>query len=163
MPSFDVVSQVNWQEVDNAINQAAREISQRFDFRGTQSSVTLDKTTKTIQLASNSADRLDVVLSVLQSKAHKRGIDLKVFKAGKKIPAGGQIFKQDVTLTEGIDKECARLVTSRIKELDIKVQPSIQGDQLRVTGKKRDDLQEVIAALKSAPFSVPLQFINFRD
>ena len=163
MPSFDVVSELNMQELDNAVNQAAREISQRFDFRGTGSEVTLDKTKKTIKVLSNSEDKVDDIIGVLQSKAIKRGLDIKIFDVGKKEPASGMTLRCEVKLIEGIDKDNAKKITSFIKELPIKVQAAIQDEKVRVTSKKRDDLQEVMQALRSHSFDVPLQFDNFRE
>jgi uncharacterized protein YajQ (UPF0234 family) len=163
MPSFDIVSELNMQEVDNAVNQTAKEIAQRFDFRGTNSEVTLDKTAKLIKIASNDEEKIDNIVGVLQTKAIKRGLDINLFDVGKKEPATGRSLRCEVKLKEGIDKETAKKIVAYVKELATKVQPAIHDDKVRVTGKKRDDLQDVIAALKAKSFDLPLQFNNFRD
>lgn len=163
MPSFDVVSEINFQEVDNAINQASKEISQRFDFRGTDSKIEFDKTTNVINLISNSENKVENIMSVLQSKAVKRQIDLQAFKKGKTAPLSGNLHKCVIQLIQGIEKETARKIVKYVKELKVKVQASIHEDKVRVTGKKRDDLQEVMASLKSQNFELPLQYENFRD
>jgi len=163
MPSFDVVSEIDFQEVDNAVNQASREISQRFDFKGTESGINLDKTAKTINLTSNSEEKLDTIFDILQSKAHKRHIDIKAFKKGNFTPVSGSLLKCVVQLMEGIDKETAKKITKHIKELKTRVQAAIHDEKVRVTSKKRDDLQSVMASLKEANFEMPLQYSNFRD
>lgn len=163
MPSFDIVSELNMQEVDNAVNQTAREISQRFDFRGTNSEVTLDKTKKTIKIVSMGEEKVDDIIGVLQSKVIKRGLDIKILEVGKKEPASGRQVRCEVKLKEGIDKDNAKKITSFIKDLATKVQASIQDEKVRVTGKKRDDLQDVMQAIKGHGFDVPLQFNNFRE
>lgn len=163
MPSFDIVSEINLQEVDNAVNQAAKEIATRFDFRGTGSEISFDKITKIIKLSSNSEDKIENIISVLQSKAIKRGIDIKSLKKNKIEPAGGQTMRCNLNLVEGIDKENAKKITAFIKDLKIKVQAAIHDDKVRVTSKKRDDLQEAIQNLKKQNFEVPLQFNNFRE
>jgi uncharacterized protein YajQ (UPF0234 family) len=163
MPSFDVVSELDLQEVDNAVNQTSKEISQRFDFRGTDSKIEFDRNTKCINLISNSEEKIENIVSVLQSKAVKRSIDLKAFHVGKPSPMTGNLHKCAVKLIEGIEKETAKKITKYIKDLKLKVQAAIHDDKVRVTGKKRDFLQEVIGELKNHNFEVPLQFNNFRD
>ncbi|OVE82519.1 YajQ family cyclic di-GMP-binding protein [bacterium K02(2017)] len=163
MPSFDVVSEINFQEVDNAVNQTSREISQRYDFRGTDSKIELDKNTKIIQLVSNSENKIDNIIDVLYAKAAKRQIDLKTFQTGKTESAGGMTKKCAITLAEGIDKDSAKKIVKFIKELKTKVQAAIHDDKVRITGKKRDDLQDIMGELKSKDFELPLQFNNFRD
>ena len=153
MPSFDVVSEVDMQEVRNAVDQAARELSQRFDFKGTDSTIELKE--KTIELHTESEPRLEALKQMLAEKMVKRGVSLKAAKG---------TVRQTVTLRVGITDDKAREVGKFIKGLALKgVQHQIQGDQLRVTGKKRDDLQSVIASLKEKDFDLPLQFTNFRD
>lgn len=163
MPSFDIVSEPNFQELDNAVNQTAKEIVQRFDFRGTGSEVTLDKTTKLIKILSNSEEKIDNILSVLQSKAIKRGLDIKLFDVGKKEPATGRTLRCEVKLKEGIDKDNAKKIVSYVKELGIKAQASIQDEKVRITAKQRDDLQTVMQSIKGKGFDLPLQYNNFRE
>lgn len=163
MPSFDIVSELNMQEIDNAVNQTAKEIAQRFDFRGTNSEVTLDKTAKLIKIVSNDDEKIDNIVGVLQSKAIKRGLEISLFEVGKKEPATGRSIRCEVKLKEGIDKEMAKKIVAYVKDLPAKVQPAIHDDKVRVTGKKRDDLQEVISAVKAKGFELPLQFNNFRE
>lgn len=163
MPSFDIVSELDLQEVDNAVNQTSKEISQRFDFKGAQALIEFDKTLKTITLTANSEQKVENILSVLQSKAVKRGLDLRCFDFTKPTPITGGKFKSPIKLIEGIEKDIAKKIIKHIKDSELKVQASIHDDKLRVTGKKRDDLQDVIASVKAANFEVPLQFDNFRD
>jgi uncharacterized protein YajQ (UPF0234 family) len=163
MPSFDIVSELNMQEIDNAVNQTAKEIAQRFDFRGTNSEVTLDKTQKIVKILSVGEEKVDNIVGVLQSKAIKRGLDIALLDVGKKEPASGRLVRCEVKLKEGIDKDPAKKIVAFIKELATKVQAAIHDNKIRVTGKKRDDLQEVIQAVKGKNFELPLQFDNFRD
>lgn len=163
MPSFDIVSELNWQEIDNAVNQSSKEIAQRFDFKGAQAEITFDKTKKIITLSANSEEKIENMLSVLQSKAIKRQIDIKCLDKQKVEPRGGNMLKCDIKLKEGIEKEFGKKINSFIKDLSIKVQSSIHDDKVRVTGKQRDDLQQAMQALKAHDFELPLQFNNFRD
>ena len=162
MPSFDVVSQVDAQEVRNAVDQAARELATRFDFKGTDSSIDLGADELTLRSATE--DRLKAVRQVLEEKLVKRGVSLKALDYGKVEEASGGSARQVVKIVAGISSEKARELNKHIKELNLKgIQSQTQGEQLRVTGKKRDDLQGVIAALKEHDFGIPLQFENFRD
>lgn len=161
MPSFDAVSEVNHQEVDNAVNQATKEIQQRYDFKGTKTEIKLDK--NNIHIVSDNETKMKAVIEILQTKAMRRGIDIKSLSVGKIEPAGGQLVKCDVKVLEGIETEKAKKITAAIKDSKLKVQAQIQDNQVRVTGKKRDDLQEAIALLKGQDFGIPLQFKNFRD
>jgi len=162
MPSFDVVSEVDMQEVRNAVDQAAREVSQRFDFKNTNSSVELGETE--IQLASVSEDRLAALRQVVEEKLVKRKVSMKVLDYGTIEQASGNTVRQVATLQSGIAADKAKDLNKAIKAMGIKgIQSSTQGDQLRVTGKKRDALQEVITQLKAGDFGIPLQFNNFRD
>lgn len=160
MPSFDVVSQLAHHEVDNALQQAQREIAQRFDFKDTETE--LEKTKDGIVLKSNSENRVEAALQVLREKMTKRSVSLKSLDP-QKIEQSGMTVRQLIKLKEGIPSEKAKELNKFIKDNKYKVQSAIQGDTLRVTGKKKDDLQEVIAALRSKDFDIPLQFINFRD
>ena len=162
MPTFDVVSEVDEQEVRNAVDQAAREVAQRFDFKNTDSSVDLGD--GVINLASASEDRLTALRQVLEEKLVKRKVSLKVLDYGGVEAASGGSVRQSATLQAGISSEKAKELNKFIKGLGLKgIQSSTQGDQLRVSGKKRDALQEVIAALKNEDFGLPLQYTNFRD
>ena len=162
MPSFDVVSEVDLQEVRNAVDQARRELSTRFDFKGTDS--TVDLTEKEIELHSASEERLKAVAQVLEEKLVRRKVSLKTLDYGKVEEAAKGTARQHVTLNVGISDEKAREIGKFLKGLSLKgVQHQVQGDQLRVSGKKRDDLQSAIAAMKEHDFAVPLQFTNFRD
>jgi uncharacterized protein YajQ (UPF0234 family) len=162
MPSFDIVSQVDMQEVRNAVDQAARELSQRYDFKGTGSSVELSG--DTIEMRSASEDRINAVRQVLEEKLVKRKVSLKSIDHGKVEDAAGGTVRQVSTLKAGISSDKAKEVNKALKDLGLKgIQSQTQGDQVRVTGKKRDDLQAVIAALKDKDLDIPLQFENFRD
>jgi len=162
MPSFDVVSEIDGQEVRNAVDQAQREIKTRFDFKDTNSTIELQQLNLT--LGSSTEDRLRALREVLEEKLVKRGVSLKALDYGKVEEAAGGRVRQTATLQAGISSDKARELNRFIKDLGLKgVQSQTQGDQLRVSGKKRDDLQAVIAKLKEADFGVPLQFTNFRD
>lgn len=159
--SFDVVSQVDLQEVDNAVNQTSKEIAQRYDFRNSKSSLSLDGDKITI----NADDdyKLKSVVDILQTKAIKRGISLKNFDYGKMEPASHGTVRQVITIKNGISKEIAKDVVAVIKGTKLKVQAQIMDDQVRVSAKDKDDLQAVISCLKQSDFPVDLQFINYRS
>jgi uncharacterized protein YajQ (UPF0234 family) len=162
MPTFDVVSELDMQEVRNAVDQASREVSTRFDFKNTDSTIELKE--KTIELATESESRLTALTQVLEEKMVKRQVSLKALSYGKVEDATKGTVRQVVTLNSGISSEKGKEIGKFLKELGLKgVSHQIQGDQLRVTGKKRDDLQAAIAAMKEHDFAVPLQFTNFRD
>ena len=163
MPSFDVVSEIDMQEVRNAVDQAQRELQTRFDFKDTGSEIELGKDSMTLR--SSSEDRLRAVRQVLEEKFVKRKLSLKTLDWGKVEDATHQTVRQTVTLKAGINSDAARDLNKRIKALGVKgIQSQTQGDAIRVTGKKRDDLQAVIAALKGAEdLDLPLQFNNFRE
>ncbi|HEX9994675.1 MAG TPA: YajQ family cyclic di-GMP-binding protein [Acidimicrobiales bacterium] len=162
MPTFDVVSEVDLQEVRNAVDQARREIGTRFDFKNTAS--TIDLGDGEITLHSSTEDRLAALRVVLEEKLVRRKVSLKALSYGKVEEASGGAARQRATISAGISADKARELNKFIKGLNLKgVQSQSQGDQLRVSGKKRDDLQAVIAALKEGDFGVPLQFTNFRD
>ena len=161
MPSFDVVSEVDKQEVDNAVNQARKEIETRYDFRNTQTEITLEK--DKILLVSSDEYKVKAVQEVLLSKMVKRGVDPKALDFGKIEAAANARAKASVEIKEGISQDIGKQITKGIKEAKLKVQAQLQDEQVRVTGKKRDDLQEVITLLKSQDYGVPLQFKNFRD
>jgi uncharacterized protein YajQ (UPF0234 family) len=162
MPSFDVVSEVDRQEVRNAVDQAQRELATRFDFKGTGSEI--DQADLVLTLRSVSEDRLRAVRQVLEEKLVKRGVSLKGLDWGKVEEAAGGTVRQVVTMQVGISSDKAREINKLVKDAGLKgVQSQTQGVQVRVTGKKRDDLQQVIAALKEKDLGIPLQFQNFRD
>ncbi len=162
MPTFDVVSEADMQEVRNAVDQASREISTRFDFKDTGSAVELSG--HEIKLTSATEDRLRAVMQVLEEKLVRRGVSLKALDRGGVEEAAKGTVRQTITIKAGISADHARQMNKFIKDLKLKgVSSQTQGDQVRVSGKKRDDLQEVIAALKAEDFGIPLQFNNFRD
>ncbi|MBM7868407.1 YajQ family cyclic di-GMP-binding protein [Heliobacterium gestii] len=159
--SFDIVSQVDEQEVTNAVHQAVKEMEQRFDFKGSKSEIRQEE--GAIVLISDDEFKLKNVTDILEAKMVKRGISLRALKYGKIESAAGDTVRQKVEMVQGISKEKAKEITKLIKDSKIKVQASVQGDQVRVSGSKRDDLQAVIALLKKADLDIELQFINFRS
>lgn len=161
MPSFDIVSELNMQEVDNTLNQARKEIVTRYDFKGSESEITQDK--EGIHLISDDEFKMKALIDIFQSKAVKRGISLKALQVGTIEPAAGSLVKCLVKLVQGIETEKAREIVKIVKGLDLKVQAAIEGEKIRVSGKKRDDLQAVIQHLRAQDFPIPLQFTNFRD
>ena len=161
MPSFDVVSKLEMHEVENALLQAKKEIAQRFDFKDTGTE--LDKNEEGIRIVADSEGRIAAALKVLEEKLVKRKVPLKALDAQKPEPAGGSTYRQLVKLKEGISTEKAKEIVKHVKDSKIKVQASIQGDVVRISGKKRDDLQATIAAIKAKDFDLPLQFTNFRE
>jgi uncharacterized protein YajQ (UPF0234 family) len=162
MPSFDVVSEVDMQEIRNAVDQARREVTTRFDFKGTDSAIELDASVLTLNSATE--DRLAALRQVVEEKLVKRKVSLKALDYGKVEEAAGGRARQRITLVAGISADKARAINRFIKDTAAKgTQSQTQGEQLRVTAKKRDDLQSVIAALKAEDFGIPLQFNNFRD
>ncbi len=163
MPSFDISSEVDLQEVDNAINQVLKEIATRYDFRGSKTKVTFDKTQKTITIFAEDDMKLKATLEMTHQKLAKRGISLKALKQGKTEDATGMGKRVVITLIMGIETEKGKEITKALKESKLKVQAQIQDEKVRVTGKKRDDLQDAIAFLKTQDLELPLQFDNFRD
>jgi uncharacterized protein YajQ (UPF0234 family) len=160
--SFDIVSEVDLQEVDNAINQARKEITQRYDFKGSKSSIELRQKEKQIVVVSDDEFKLKSVLDVLQGKLIKRNVPIKALSYGTTEPAGGATVRQLITLRVGIDKEDAKRVVKMIKDAKLKVQAQIMDDQVRVSGKAKDDLQAVMALLRSADLPFAMQFTNYR-
>lgn len=162
MPSFDITSEIDMQEIRNAVDQAAREITTRFDFRGTETSVELGE--GEIVFRANTEDRLAAARQVLEEKLVRRKISMKALDHGKVEAAAGGTVRQVTKLVAGINSDRAKQLNKFIKDLGLKgVQSQTQGEQVRVTGKKRDQLQDVIAACKDHDFDIPLQFGNFRD
>ena len=160
--SFDIVSEINLQEMDNAVNQAVKEITTRYDFKGTSASLEFNRKDKELTLTADGEPQLESVRKVLVEKMVKRGVDPKALDPQTAEQATHKTLRQKVKLKTGIDKDTAKTIQKAIKDLRLKVQASIQGDALRVTGSKKDDLQAVIAHLKASPPPVPLQFNNFR-
>ena len=161
MPSFDIVSQVDMQEVRNAVDQSMREVVNRYDFKGTDTKIAL--TDDGIVVESASDNRVEAAIDVLKTKLVKRKVSLKSISGGDIKPVGGGRSRSDLTLNQGISQDDARELAKNIRDMKLKVQAQIQGDQLRVQGKKRDDLQDVIAEIRALDFRVPLQYVNFRD
>lgn len=160
--SFDIVSEIDMQEVDNAVQQASKEVQQRYDLKASNSTIELDKKGKIVTIESASEFNLKQVIDVLESKLVKRGIVLKALKYGEIEQGGHARSRQKITLQSGIDKENAKKVTKLIKDMGLKVQAQIQDEQVRVTGKAKDDLQQVMQELKSADLDFAMQFVNLR-
>ncbi|MEM1263116.1 MAG: YajQ family cyclic di-GMP-binding protein [Pseudomonadota bacterium] len=160
MPSFDIVSEVDMHEAQNAVDQANKEVSTRFDFKGTNSSFSLQESA--IELDGEVSFQLDQMRGILTEKMSRRGIDVGCLDTGTPITSG-QRAKQTITIRQGLDSDFAKRIVKDVKASKLKVQCAIQGDKVRVTGKKRDDLQQCIALLRDADLGLPLQFENFRD
>jgi cyclic-di-GMP-binding protein len=161
MPSFDIVSELDMHEIDNAVQQAQKEVGTRFDFRGTDTEI--ERTDEGILVRANSEGRIEAALLVLQEKLAKRKVSQRTLDPQKIEPAAKGHYKQLVKLKKGISKEKAKDVVQFIKDGKFKVQGAIQGEQVRVSGKKKDDLQQVIQAVRTKDFEIDLQFTNFRD
>ncbi|QDK43956.1 YajQ family cyclic di-GMP-binding protein [Bdellovibrio sp. ZAP7] len=163
MPSFDIVSELNLQEVDNGINQARKEVEGRYDFKGSKAEIGWDKDKKEISLSAEDEYKIEQMGSILQTKLHRRGVDIKSTKFDKIEPVGGRMLRQKVTLQQGIDREVAKEIIKAIKDAKLKVQPQIADDKVKVSGKSIDELQECIALIRSGDYAVPLQFNNMRS
>jgi uncharacterized protein YajQ (UPF0234 family) len=162
MPSFDVVSELNLMEVENAFNQARKEILQRFDFKGTNTDLERDKEQHVVVKA-GSEGRAEAALQVLMEKLAKRGVPLEGLDPQKLEPASGGSVRQLVKLRRGLKQEDAKKIVALVKESGLKVQAAIQGEAVRITGKKKDDLQAAMQAIKTGDLGIPLQFQNFRE
>jgi len=160
MPSFDVVSEVDMHELTNAVDQSNREVGNRFDFKGTNSKI--DQNGAEITIISESEFQIEQIMDILRSKMVKRGIDIGCLELKDPVTSGKEV-RQLVIARQGIDTELARKIVKMVKETKIKVQAAIQGEQVRISGKKRDDLQQIIAMLKESKLGLPLQYSNFRD
>jgi uncharacterized protein YajQ (UPF0234 family) len=160
MPSFDIVSEVDTHEVSNAVDQTNREVGTRFDFKGSDAGA--EQNNETLVLRAENEFQVRQVLDILHKKMSKRGIDIAALNEGP-IQTSGSKASMIITVRQGIDQDTARQLVKNIKESKIKVQASIQGDKIRVTGKKRDDLQSIISKLRDSTCDLPLQFNNFRD
>ncbi|MDD5440147.1 MAG: YajQ family cyclic di-GMP-binding protein [Candidatus Omnitrophica bacterium] len=160
--SFDIVSEVNMQEVDNAVNQAKKELAQRYDFKNSKSSIDFNRDEKKITFQTEDEFRLQQLKDMLATKMAKRGVSMKAltFKDPQKI--FGEMLKQEIEITTGMPKERAKELAKIIRDLNLKVQPTIEGEKIRVSGPKKDDLQTVITHLRALDFPVPLQFCNYR-
>ena len=160
MPSFDIISEFDMHEATNAVDQASKEVTTRFDFKGTNSSV--EMTDDKLIMISESTFQLQQIFSIVCAKLSRRGIDIACMELGD--PKGsGKLMRQEITLKQGLDSVTAKKIVKLIKDKKLKVQAAIQGDKVRVTGKKRDDLQEVIQMLREEKLEMPVQFDNFRD
>ena len=163
MPSFDIVSKVDAQALDNAVNVTTREITNRFDFKGSHVVIELDKKNFTLQLETDDDMKMDQLVDVLINRAHKQGRSPEAFDSSKEGAQSGKVWKKTVKVRNGLEQEDAKKIVKLIKDSGLKVQASINDDLVRVTGKKLDDLQAVIQACRTASLSVPLQFVNMRD
>lgn len=161
MPSFDIVNELDRQELKNALDQVQREVKQRYDFRDSKSEIKEDK--ENLTFISDDEFKMKALIDVFQSKAIKRGLSLKAFEYGKVEAAAGNTVRCSVKVIEGIETDRAKELVKKIKDMKLKVQAAIQGEQVRISGKKRDDLQEVITAIKTLDYAIPLQYVNFRD
>jgi uncharacterized protein YajQ (UPF0234 family) len=159
--SFDVVSKIDQQELDNALNQARKEIGGRFDFKNSKTEIAYDGK-KIITVISDDELKMKNVMDIVQSKAVKRGIDIKAFEFGTLEPAAQNTVRQTITVRSGIPKDKSKPLMEAIKSLKLKITAQYQDEQIRVSGKSRDDLQKVIAHLKSMDYELPLQFVNYR-
>jgi uncharacterized protein YajQ (UPF0234 family) len=158
--SFDIVSEIDMQEVDNAVQQALKEIETRYDFKGSKSEIRREEAVLTV--SSDDEYKLNSVIDILQSKFIKRNISLKAMKYGKIESAAGGTIRQKVDLVQGIDQDNAKIITKLVRDSKLKVQAQIQGDQLRISGKNRDDLQQVMQMIKEADTPIAIQFTNYR-
>lgn len=160
--SFDIVSEVDLQEIDNAVNQTLKEIGTRYDLKSSNTEISLDKTAGSLTVTTNDDFTLKAVRDVLESKLVKRGVSLKALDYGKKEDAAGGRARQTASIVQGVSSEKAREIVKKIKDKKMKVQAAIEGEKIRVSGKNKDDLQEVIVFIKSEDFGIPLQFTNYR-
>lgn len=163
MPSFDIVNKVDAQLLDNAINVARKEILNRFDFSGSKSEIDLDKKAMTIHILTENEMRMDSITDVIRNRMIKQKLDPLCLDFGKEQYASGSMVKKDIKVKEGIDKDVARKIIKDIKDSKLKVQAQVMDDQVRVTGKKIDDLQSVIAMMRQGTYELPLQFVNMKS
>ncbi|HCL31406.1 MAG TPA: YajQ family cyclic di-GMP-binding protein [Candidatus Latescibacteria bacterium] len=163
MPSFDVVNEVDMQEITNTVMNASKEVAQRYDFRGSNTTIDLDSDAGQIVIRCEDEMKIEAVKEVLLTHAVRRKVDAGCLEFKEPEAAGGKTMRQEVQIHQGIDREIAQKIVKDVKARKMKVQVAIQGEELRVTGKKRDDLQGVISFLKSEDYGIPLQFVNMRD
>ncbi len=160
--SFDIVSKIDLNEVNNAIHQAMKEITVRFDLKNSKSTIELNEKDKKIQLASADEFKLRAIIEILETRLVKRGVPLKGLTHGEVVQAAGSTVRQEISIQSGIPIEKAREIVKKVKEAKLKVQASIQGDLVRISGKNRDDLQQVIQLLRGQDFGIDMQFTNYR-
>ena len=163
MPSFDVVNRIEMHELENALNNTKKAIQQRYDFRNSKTEITLDAKEKKLRILTEDKMKMEAIKEMFQSAAAKRKLDLRTFDWQEPQPGPQANLKREVKLREGLEQETAKKIVKMVKDSKIKVQASIQGEEVRVTGKNIDDLQAVIAMLKAADFEVPLQYVNFKS
>jgi uncharacterized protein YajQ (UPF0234 family) len=163
MPSFDIISKIDLQKLDNAINAASKEITTRYDFNTSKTKIELDKKTMMIHILTENDMRMKTIEGIIIGRMIKQGLDPQSLDVGKELYASGNMVKKDITIKQGVDKETAKKLVKRIKETGMKVQSSVMDDQIRITGKKIDDLQKLISLLEETPAGIPLQFENFRS
>ncbi len=163
MPTFDIVSKVDLQKLDNAINNARKELVNRYDFNGSKTTVELDKKEMNLQVVTENEMKMKAVEDIIISRLVKQALDPTILDFGKEHYASGNMVRKDIKIKQGIDKENAKKIVKIIKESGVKVQPSIMDEQVRVTGKKIDDLQKVITFVKASSIDLPLQYENFRN
>ena len=161
MASFDIVSEIDWQEVDNAVNQAIKEVEGRYDFKGSKAEIKWDK--KELSLTAEDDYKMQAMKDILQTKIHRRGIDIKAFKFEKIEPAGGRLLRQKILIQQGIEQKFAKDIVKMIKESKLKVQAQMMDEKIRVTSKSIDELQATMTAVKAGGFLIPLQFNNMRS
>jgi uncharacterized protein YajQ (UPF0234 family) len=163
MPTFDIISKIDIQKLDNAINAASKELTTRYDFNHSKSTIEFDKKTMNIHVLTENDMRMKTIEGMIISRMVKQGLDPQSLDFGKELYASGNMVKKDIKIKQGIDKDTARKIVKMIKDTGKKVQPSIMDEQVRVSGKKIDDLQELISVLEKSQVGIPLQFENFRS
>jgi uncharacterized protein YajQ (UPF0234 family) len=162
MPSFDIVNKIDIQTLDNAINVARKDITSRYDFKGSKSTIELDKKLLNIHILTESEMRIEAIEDTIRSRMIKQGLNPLALDFGKEQYASGNLLKKDITIKQGIDKETAKKIVKHIKDLKLKVEAQIMDEQVRVTGKKIDELQAVISSVRAASFEIPVQFVNMK-
>jgi cyclic-di-GMP-binding protein len=163
MPTFDIVSKIDIQKLDNAINAAVKEVTNRYDFHNSKSTVELDKKAMTIHILTENEMRMKTIEEIIIGRFVRQGLDPQSLDAGKELYASGNMVKKDIKVKQGVDKDTAKKLVKIIKDSGMKVQPSIMDEQVRVSGKKIDDLQKIISILEKSEAGIPLQFENFRN
>jgi uncharacterized protein YajQ (UPF0234 family) len=162
MPSFDIVNKIDIQTLDNAINVARKDITNRYDFKGSKSSIELDKKLLSIHILTESEMRIEAIEDTIRGRMMKQGLNPLALDFGKEQYASGNLLKKDIKIKQGIDKETAKKIVKHIKDLKLKVEAQVMDEQVRITGKKIDELQAVISSIRTSNFEIPLQFINMK-
>jgi cyclic-di-GMP-binding protein len=162
MPSFDIVNKIDIQTLDNAINVARKDIASRYDFKGSGSSIELDKKLLIVHILTESEMRIEAIEDTIRNRMIKQGLNPLALDFGKEQYASGNMLKKDIKIKQGIDKETAKKIVKHVKDMKLKVEAQIMDEQVRVSGKKIDELQAVIAAIRTANFEIPLQFVNMK-